>query len=114
MRLPKNIQNLVHAQGKRPISEMAAFADTVTLNKGKLSLPVQAASFLWAQDIEEQLAQDKTTPGQAVHAMKGKVKGLKKSSGMCFYHMKFGAKAENCEGKGCYLSPPQQLKKSGN
>ena len=99
---------------------MAAFADSVVLNKGKPSLPVQTASFSWVQEVEEQeqlaaaAAQDKTTAGQAVNMVKQSRKALKKSSGMCFYHSKFGAKAERCEGKGCYLSPPQQLKKLGN
>ena len=120
-RLPKNIQSLVQAQGKKPVSEMAAFANYVVLNEGKPSLPIQAASFNWAEEVEgqEQLAaRDNTTVGQAVNVVnqtvKGKVKALKKFSGMCFYHTKFGSKAEKCEGKGCYLSPPQQLKKLGN
>ena len=46
-RLPKNIQSLVHAQVKKPVSKMAAFADSVVLNEGKPSLPVHAASFSW-------------------------------------------------------------------
>ena len=102
-RLPKNIQSLVQAQGKKPISEMAAFANYVVLNEGKPSLPVQAASFNWAEEVEgqEQLAaQDNTTVGQAVNVVKQSRKALKKSSGMCFYQSKFGSKAEKCEGKG--------------
>ena len=39
-RLPKNIKSLVYTQGKNTVSGMAAFADSVVLNKGKTSLPV--------------------------------------------------------------------------
>ena len=119
-RLPKNIQSLVQAQSIKSVSEMATFADSVVLNEGKPFLPVQHNSFSWVQDVEEQeqlaaaTAQEEKTAGQAVNMVKQSRKSLKKSTGMCFYHSKFGSKAEKCEGKGCYLSPPQQLKKLGN
>ena len=73
-RLPKSIQGLVQAQGKKPVSEMTAFADTVALSEGKPSLPVQAAAFSWAEEVEQQLAEEETTAGQAVHVNQSTVK----------------------------------------
>ena len=96
---------------------MATYADSVVLSKSKSSLPIQTASFSWAQDVEE--AEQEAAP--AVHAVQQTVKAVrtvkspKKKAGMCYYHTKFGVKAEKCEGRGCYLSPPSTTAKlSGN
>ena len=121
-RLPENIKSLVYSQGFKSTSRMAAFADSVVLSKGKSSLPIQAASFSWSQDVEE-AEREAASAAPAVHAVqqtvtavkKQTVKSSKRKAGMCYYHSKFGAKAEKCEGRGCYLSPPSTTAKlSGN
>ena len=114
-RLPENVKSLVYSQGLKSASRMAAYADSVVLCKGKSSLPVQTASFSWAQEVEDA---DEAAP--AVHAVQQTVKAVKtvkskKKAVMCYYHSKFGNKAEKCEGRGCYLSPPSTTAKlSGN
>ena len=81
-----------------------------------LPVPVKAATYSWAAEVE---AVEAASNQPAVHVVqtvkKPMVKASRQSSGMCFYHTKFGNKAERCEGKGCYLSPPSTTTKlSGN
>ena len=112
-RLPENIKSLVYAQGKKPVSEMAAFADTVVLNKSKMSLPIQQANFSWLEEIEAAEAVEAVHTVQTVK--KPMVKGSRRSSGMCFYHTKFENKAERCEVRVAIFPPPSTTTKlSGN
>ena len=127
-KLPANLQSLVQAQGKRPVSQMAAFADTVAMAHGKPSLPVQTASLSWVEEMEA--AEREAEAAQAVQAVRinkrvNKKKSAENNAGLCFYHNKFGPKAEKCEGQGCKLAPPTTVwdrlgpspstsKKSGN
>ena len=120
--LSENVKSLVYSQGLKTASRMAAYADSVVLSKGKSSLPVQTASFSWAQDVEETEAAEAALRSSqpAVHAVQQTVTAVKKQTvkssrsakaGMCYYHNKFGNKAEKCEGRGCYLSPPSTTTK---
>ena len=127
-KLPTSIQSLVQAQGRRPVSQMAAFADTVALAHSKPSLPVQTASLSWVEEMEA--AEREAEAAQAVQAVRvnkrvNKKKSAENNAGLCFYHNKFGPKAEKCEGQGCKLAPPTTVwdrlgpspstsKKSGN
>ena len=106
-KLPTSIQSHVQAQGRRPVSQMAAFADTVALAHSKPSLPVQQIS--WVEEMEaverEAEAAEAAQAVQSVHVQK-RAKGKKDQDGLCFYHSKWGKNAEKCEGKGCKRAPP--------
>ena len=102
---PQNVfrQGLVQIQPKKPVSEMAAFADTVALDERQPALPVQTAVISLADDF---LHVQRTVIGKVQTTVKPSkkstfnrtdrgrvqttVKPFKKSSGMYHYHTRKG------------------------